>query len=195
MLDWLEHWIGLILATKHVFVTYRSLNCISYFRWLLFCFMVTFQTGNFWLLTIVLHGLLSNSVNQDEQYGTLTVNEGDSRKSSYDLESVLSLDDGRWSVPVEKSCSLATNFAQEGSVQLNIRQPSPPPVLAEVQPAVPAISPSKVADPRPGPPKRSLDGMPDSKEYQDLHVVSSLSLWCVCMCPTNSLKGSGKWTC
>lgn len=133
-------------------------------------------------------------MNQDEQYGTITVNEDISRKSSYDLESVLSLDDGRWSIPVEKSCSLATNVAQEGSVQLNIRQPSPPPILAEVQPVVHAISPSKVADPRPGPPKHASDGMPDSKEYQDLHVVSSLSLFlmCVCMCPTNSLKASGK---
>lgn len=115
-------------------------------------------------------------MNQDEQYGAITSNEGDSRKSSYDLESVLSLDDGRWSIPVEKSGSLATNVAQEGSVQLNIRQPSPPAVLAELQPEVHTISPSNVADPRPGPPKHASDGMPDSKEYQDLHVVSSLSL-------------------
>ncbi|XP_010931734.1 AMSH-like ubiquitin thioesterase 3 [Elaeis guineensis] len=127
-------------------------------------------------------------VNQDEQYGAITVNEGDSGKSNYDLESVLSLDDGRWSIPKEKSGSLVTNVAQEGSIQLNIRQPSPPPVLAELQPEVHSISPSNVADPRPGPPKRALDGMPDSKEYQDLHVPVKMMECFLRLAETNTAK-------
>ena len=113
--------------------------------------------------------LLTNSIKHDEDYGTLAIKEGDARGVTSDLESVLSLDDGRWSSPAEESWSLSANVAQESFSQLNIRQPSSPPVLAQVHPQ---LHPSKVADPRPGPAKLSTDRMPDSKEYQKLHIVS-----------------------
>lgn len=133
----------------------------------IFCFMSVFQVtlnNTFWCC------VLSNSLNQDAQSGLVVVNEGDSRKRNYDLESVLSLDDGRWSsIPVEESDTFAASVVQEDFAHLNIKQPSPPPVLAQVESRV--ISPSKVADPRPGPAKSSHDG---TKTFQNLHVVSSL---------------------
>lgn len=81
-------------------------------------------------------------------------------KSNYDLESVLSLDDGRWS-------SSPTDILQEMETanHLNIQQPSPPPVRAEVQQVSSSIPPDRVADPRPGP------ALSNSGRYQDLHVV------------------------
>ncbi|PKU68440.1 AMSH-like ubiquitin thioesterase 3 [Dendrobium catenatum] len=84
------------------------------------------------------------------------------------MDSVLSLDDGSWPISGEGSCSLATNTTEEDFLQLNIRQPSIPPVFAEVHSESCSISPSKVADPRPGLPKLSHEG--DSKTYQKLHV-------------------------
>ncbi|CAL9114846.1 unnamed protein product [Musa textilis] len=108
----------------------------------------------------------SSGLNQDAQSGLVVINEGDSRKRNYDLESVLSLDDGRWSsIPVEESDTFAASVVQEDFAHLNIKQPSPPPVLAQVESRV--ISPSKVADPRPGPAKSSHDG---TKTFQNLHV-------------------------
>ena len=109
--------------------------------------------------------MLTNSIKQDEDYGTLATKEGDARGITTDLESVLSLDDGRWPGLAEESWSVSANVPQESFSQLNIRQPSSPPVLARVHP-------SNVADPRPGPAKFSTDGMPGSKEYQKLHIVS-----------------------
>ncbi|WOL03271.1 hypothetical protein Cni_G11991 [Canna indica] len=108
----------------------------------------------------------SSSLNQDGRSSSNVISESDSRKNNYDLESVLSLDDGRWSIPVEESGSLRSALQEEFS-NLNIRQPSPPPVLAQVQPESRAISPSKVADPRPGPANPSQDG---TEAFQDLHV-------------------------
>lgn len=73
-----------------------------------------------------------------------------------DMEAILSLVDDRWSQP-EEDMPL-------------IRQPVPPPVLAQVQPEVRSISPSRVADPRPGPAKSSEDGIRTSCSYQHLHI-------------------------
>lgn len=87
------------------------------------------------------------------------------------MESVLSLDDGRWFA--EESGLPQGDSMEKNDFQLgNIRQPSPPPVLAQVQPELLPISPTSVADPRPGPPKISEDGLPSSNCYQDLHIVS-----------------------
>ncbi|KAK3008551.1 hypothetical protein RJ639_013396 [Escallonia herrerae] len=80
------------------------------------------------------------------------------------MESVLSLDDGRWLRPAEELGPLYNN---EVSI---IRQPSPPPVLAQVQPEFLPISPSRVADPRPGPAKSFQDGTSNSNSYQHLHI-------------------------
>ncbi|CAA3007418.1 AMSH-like ubiquitin thioesterase 3 [Olea europaea subsp. europaea] len=85
------------------------------------------------------------------------------------MESVLSLDDGRWLNPSEDPGSLAEETMNENYKFENIRQPSPPPILAQVQPELLPISPSRVADPRPGPPL-SKDGLPSFNSYQDLHI-------------------------
>ncbi|EPS65367.1 hypothetical protein M569_09410, partial [Genlisea aurea] len=109
------------------------------------------------------------SLNQTPQEH-LPINDiGDSKKESSDMECVLSLDDGRWlaedaRIPPENEWE--NNDVQYG----NIRQPSPPPVMARVQPDVLQISSAMVADPRPGPPKLSQDGLPGSNTYQDLHI-------------------------
>jgi hypothetical protein len=79
------------------------------------------------------------------------------------MKSVLSLDDGRWSVPAEEHTPLPSANLEEELFQLNIKQPSPPPVLAEVQRP---ISPSRVADPTPGLPTSG------TARFQNLHVVS-----------------------
>uniref|UniRef100_A0A1D1YAY5 AMSH-like ubiquitin thioesterase 3 n=1 Tax=Anthurium amnicola TaxID=1678845 RepID=A0A1D1YAY5_9ARAE len=82
-----------------------------------------------------------------------------SRGNNSDMESVLTLDDGRWSLPIDPP--------EEDFTQL-IKQPSPPPLLAHVQ-ELPALPPSKVADPRPGPAK-TLERSSSSSTYQHLHI-------------------------
>lgn len=115
------------------------------------------------------------SPNQAGQYDLVAVKDGNSGVIKSTMDSVLSLDDGRWLHPAEDSCSSFSNEAQEDLFQLsNIHQPSPPPVLARVQPELQPIPPSKVADPRPGPAKPSQDGMPSSNAYQHLHIVGLL---------------------
>ncbi|GFP99630.1 amsh-like ubiquitin thioesterase 3 [Phtheirospermum japonicum] len=95
--------------------------------------------------------------------------DNDSKVDKSDMDSILSLDDGRWLD--EESGLLQGNGIENNNFHLgNIRQPSPPPVLAQVQPELLPISPSRVADPRPGPPKHSEDGFPGSNSYQDLHI-------------------------
>ncbi|XP_020573473.1 AMSH-like ubiquitin thioesterase 3 isoform X2 [Phalaenopsis equestris] len=84
------------------------------------------------------------------------------------MDAVLSLDDGGWPISGEGFDSLAAHTIKEESLQLNIRQPSIPPVFAQVQSEPYSLSPSKVADPRPGLPKLSQEG--DSTTYQKLHV-------------------------
>ncbi|KAK6913707.1 JAB1/MPN/MOV34 metalloenzyme domain [Dillenia turbinata] len=99
------------------------------------------------------------------------VQEDDLQGNKSAMESVLSLDDGRWLHPAEEACPILTYEASENDFSpAIIRQPSPPPVLAQVQPDYHPISPSSVADPRPGPAKPSLDGMPNSDSYQHLHI-------------------------
>ncbi|RZC84618.1 hypothetical protein C5167_047400, partial [Papaver somniferum] len=60
------------------------------------------------------------------------------------MDKVLPLDDGRWSRSAEGSCS-SGNIIKELLQVNNIRQPLPPPVLAELK----QHDPSQVADPRP----------------------------------------------
>lgn len=88
------------------------------------------------------------------------------------MESVLSLDDGNWPKHAVDSCPPIVNEAREDPFQfVGVKQPPPPPVLAQVQQEFAPISPSKVADPRPGPAKPSQDGTLSSSSYQHLHVV------------------------
>ncbi|KAL6627904.1 hypothetical protein ACP70R_031630 [Stipagrostis hirtigluma subsp. patula] len=102
-------------------------------------------------------------LNQDGLHGPGTA----LQDKSDDMQSVLSLDDGRWSLPVEEHASVSPGLEAEFS-QLNIRQPSPPPVLAQVHPERGPIPPSRVADPRPG------LATSDTGRYQNLHVPVAL---------------------
>ncbi|KAK1292083.1 AMSH-like ubiquitin thioesterase 3 [Acorus calamus] len=115
-----------------------------------------------------------SGLNQDGQNGFAMVKDDNSNVGASEMESVLSLDDGRWLRPLEESCSLSAEAARDESFQLSlIRQPAPPPVLAQVQ-ELPPISPSKVADPRPGPARPLDNALPDSKSYQKLHIKSRM---------------------
>jgi STAM-binding protein len=109
--------------------------------------------------------------NQDGVHGPSTTYPDSITKDNDDMKSVLSLDDGRWSAPAEE-CTSAPFVSLEGELsQLNIRQPSPPPVLAEVERT--PISPSRVADPTPG------LAVSETGRYQNLHVVSTNYTYCV----------------
>lgn len=95
----------------------------------------------------------------------VVVSDNNSMVEKSTMESILSLDDGRW--VSEESGFTPGNKMENNDFQLDyIRQPSPPPVQAELLP----IHPSRVADPRPGPPKVSQDGLPTSNSYQDLYI-------------------------
>ncbi|CAN1156888.1 hypothetical protein LINPERHAP2_LOCUS21205, partial [Linum perenne] len=66
------------------------------------------------------------------------------------MDSVLSLDDGKWIHPTEEPGNTLVREAREDPFNfVGIRQPSAPPVLAQVQHEYAQIPPSKVADPRP----------------------------------------------
>lgn len=87
------------------------------------------------------------------------------------MESVLSLDDGRWLHRTEDSnFQFLDDVRSDNIPSNNLRQPSPPPVLAQLQQEFRPISPSKVADPRPGPAKCIQDEPSSSNSYQNLHV-------------------------
>ncbi|KAG8480879.1 hypothetical protein CXB51_025580 [Gossypium anomalum] len=113
----------------------------------------------------------NSSLNQAGQYGPLAVKDGEPGGVGSAMDSVLSLDDGRWLHPAEESYTSLTSEANQDLFQfVGMKQPSPPPVIAQVQPEFTPIHPSKVADPRPGPAKSSQDGLPNSSSFQHLHV-------------------------
>ncbi|OIW00139.1 hypothetical protein TanjilG_29129 [Lupinus angustifolius] len=112
-----------------------------------------------------------SSLNQAGQYDLVAVKGGDQGPVTSTLDSVLSLDDGRWLRPAVESCSSVLIESREDPFQsLNIKQPLPPPVLAQVYPEHAPIPPSKVADPRPGPAKASQDSGVGPTTYQHLHI-------------------------
>lgn len=111
-------------------------------------------------------------LNEDGLQGPRTV----LQDKNDDMQSVLSLDDGRWSLPAEEPSSMSLGLEAEFS-QLNVRQPSPPPVLAQVHPERGPIPPSRVADPRPG------LATSDNGRFQNLHVVcSNIKNFCNALC-------------
>ncbi|CAL1397354.1 unnamed protein product [Linum trigynum] len=108
------------------------------------------------------------SINQAGEYASVAVKNNDSGGV---MDSVLSLDDGRWIHPAEEPGNTLVHEAREDPFQfVGIRQPSPPPVLAQVQHEYAQIAPSKVADPRPGPAPSQDDGMSGPNSYQDVHI-------------------------
>ncbi|XP_024315141.1 AMSH-like ubiquitin thioesterase 3 isoform X2 [Brachypodium distachyon] len=107
-------------------------------------------------------------LNQDVLHGSSTMYPDSTTKDNDDMKNVLSLDDGRWSAPAEE-CTSVPSVSLDGELsQLNIRQPSPPPVLAEVHPERRPISPSRIADPTPG------LAISETGRYQNLHVPVKL---------------------
>ncbi|WVZ70800.1 hypothetical protein U9M48_019437 [Paspalum notatum var. saurae] len=102
-------------------------------------------------------------MNQDGLHGPTTA----LQEKNDDMLCVLSLDDGRWSLPIEQPASGPSGWEAEFS-HLNIRQPSPPPVLAQVHPERGPIPPSRVTDPRPG------LATSETECYQNLHVPVAL---------------------
>ncbi|KAK4483301.1 hypothetical protein RD792_010486 [Penstemon davidsonii] len=114
-----------------------------------------------------------SSLDQVGQPDSVAIKDNDSKVEKSTMESVLSLDDGRWHA--EESGLSQGNEMENNEFQLGyIRQPIPPPVLAQVQPELRPISPSRVADPRPGPPIVSQDGLPSTNSYQDLHIPAKM---------------------
>lgn len=103
----------------------------------------------------------------------MSITNGDQEAVTSIMDSILSLDDGRWLNPAVESCSPVVTESREERLQLlNIKQPLPPPVLAQVYPESAPIPPSKVADPRPGPAKSAIDSGLGPTTYQHLHIVS-----------------------
>ncbi|CAD6231468.1 unnamed protein product [Miscanthus lutarioriparius] len=123
--------------------------------------------SNFELTQNDITSLVPSILNQDDSHGPSTAPPppDSSSNDNDDMKSVLSLDDGRWSVPAEERNPLPSASLEEELFQLNIKQPSPPPVLAEVQRP---ISPSRVADPTPGLPTSG------TARFQNLHVPIKL---------------------
>ncbi|OWM88076.1 hypothetical protein CDL15_Pgr016649 [Punica granatum] len=110
-----------------------------------------------------------NSLVQPDSMAIRDAGQGAARTA---MESVLSLDDGKWSHPAEESLPALINEVQEDPFKLvSIKQPSPPPFLARLQQGSAPIPPSQVADPRPGPAK-PFQHTPDS--YQHLHPVNMM---------------------
>ncbi|KAL4576374.1 hypothetical protein LXL04_012467 [Taraxacum kok-saghyz] len=106
-----------------------------------------------------------NSLIQSVQSGT-DANSATATTST--MESVLSLNDGSWIRPSQQP---RVQFDSDDFFSGNIiRQPSPPPVLACVQPQHNAISPTRVADPRPGAAKSYGTDAPTSNGHQHLYI-------------------------
>ncbi|KAL4316408.1 hypothetical protein AHAS_Ahas15G0282100 [Arachis hypogaea] len=120
-----------------------------------------------------------DSLNQAGQYDLVAIKELDQGPAASTMNSVLSLDDGRWWHPAVESCSPV---------------PLPPLVLAQVYPESSPIPPSKVADPRPGPAKSSQDSGPgptcenDGRFFEtgfQKHTKKLRDMWCSCRLPEN----------
>ncbi|KAG9450610.1 hypothetical protein H6P81_010575 [Aristolochia fimbriata] len=105
------------------------------------------------------------------------VNETEGVKSDPEkstLESVFSLDDGRWTSPAEELCSSTSSNTIEASPQTDIiRQPSPPPVLADVQDLIPPPS-SQCMELNPEPVKLLEDELLQSESPLQLHISTQM---------------------
>ncbi|KAJ7955188.1 AMSH-like ubiquitin thioesterase-like protein [Quillaja saponaria] len=107
-----------------------------------------------------------SSLNQAGEYDVVAVNDGNLGGVTSTMDSVLSLDDGRWLRPAEEGPSVINESREDPFQLVSIKQPSPPPVLAQLQQEFSPIPPSKVADPRPGPAKEHTG----PASYQHIHI-------------------------
>ncbi|XP_047174715.1 AMSH-like ubiquitin thioesterase 3 [Vigna umbellata] len=115
--------------------------------------------------------MIDSSLNPTGLYDIVAIKDVDQGPATSTMDAVLSLDDGRWLHPsVESGSSVVTESREDPLQSLNIKQPLPPPVLAQVHPQCAHIPPSKVADPRPGPAKSSHDSELGPTTYQHLHI-------------------------
>ncbi|KAL0367787.1 UNVERIFIED_CONTAM: AMSH-like ubiquitin thioesterase 3 [Sesamum radiatum] len=106
----------------------------------------------------------SSSVNQADKCGLVAIEDCDSEVENSTLDSVLSLDEDRWLHAAEESGLPQKNELENYDIHWgNIRQPMPPPVLAQVHPALLPICPSRSST-------ISEDGLSSSISYQDLHI-------------------------
>ena len=94
------------------------------------------------------------------------------------LASVLPLNDDNKMPQAEEPCSLISFESMETPLQIDIiRQPSPPPVLAEVQDLIPVSTPGSITESEYGMENPLPDGLVSSESPLELHIVSlSLSL-------------------
>jgi len=122
--------------------------------------------------------LVPEILNGDGLHGHRTMSQD---KNDNNMLSVLSLDDDRWSLPAEGPTSVSLGLEAEFA-QLNIRQPSPPPVLAQVHPERGPIPPSRVADPRPGLARS------DNGRFQNVHVPVALMECFLRVVEANTIK-------
>ncbi|KAK4388399.1 AMSH-like ubiquitin thioesterase 3 [Sesamum angolense] len=117
---------------------------------------------------IVMDSGKGSSVNQVETRSLAAIEDCDSEAENSTMDS---LDEGRWLHAAEESGLLPKNELENNDIQWgNIRQPMPPPVLAQVHPELLPICPSGVSHPTPGSSRISEDGLSSSISYQDLHI-------------------------
>ena len=73
----------------------------------------------------------------------------------------------------EEPCSLISFESMETPLQIDIiRQPSPPPVLAEVQDLIPVSTPGSITESEYGMENPLPDGLVSSESLLELHIVS-----------------------
>ncbi|KAL0323412.1 UNVERIFIED_CONTAM: AMSH-like ubiquitin thioesterase 3 [Sesamum angustifolium] len=117
---------------------------------------------------IVMDSGKGSSVNQVETRSLAAIEDCDSEAENSTMDS---LDEGRWLHAAEESGLLPKNELENNDIQWgDIRQPMPPPVLAQVHPELLPICPSGVSHPTPGSSRISEDGLSSSISYQDLHI-------------------------
>ncbi|KAL4179076.1 hypothetical protein AMTRI_Chr13g85490 [Amborella trichopoda] len=110
------------------------------------------------------------SPSQTGQDGVMIRDGTGSTLHSSTIESVLSLDDGRGFLHSEEPCPISMANTLEVPVKFDIiRQPSPPPVLADVQDLIPP-APPQVIDSRIGLAKPSQEELVQSESPLQLHV-------------------------
>ena len=115
---------------------------------------------------------LSNSLHQPFEGGvTIEKDQYKSEPEKSTLESVLQLNIGRWSLHAEEPCPTVISDTTEAPVQTDIiRQPSPPPVLADVHDLM-SITSTQVTDLTSGPENSFQDELVCHEPPSQLHIV------------------------
>ncbi|XP_057474756.1 AMSH-like ubiquitin thioesterase 1 isoform X1 [Actinidia eriantha] len=116
-----------------------------------------------------------NSLQQAPANGVLIEASIDSENERPNLASVLPLNDDNKMPHAEEPCSLISFESMETPLQVDIiRQPSPPPVLAEVQDLIPASTPGPITDSEYGMENPLPDSLVSSESPLELHISTTL---------------------